>query len=274
MGVNGSMVVVEVDRNCIQCGYNLRGSPLAGKCPECGTDVARSMQGVLLQHASTEYQRSVESGLGLVLNGILVSIVLAVFNMALGIAGAPASLVLVGTALGLVPQVMLVLGYMRYTAPDPQFSGTELPDAARKLARIAVLVGAACALVQLLLQLGIIAGAGGAVGGAAGASGLSLILVGLIGLVSLLSLVAWAVQFFAVIKYTRWMAKRVPDGWIVDKTKLYIWLLPVLATVGALILIGPLIALVLYWNLHHRLRKQVQSIIATGSPAALKGALG
>ncbi len=273
MGVNGSMVVVEVDRNCIQCGYNLRGSPLAGKCPECGTDVSRSLQGILLQYASPDYQRSVESGLGLVLNGILVSIVLVVVNILLAFAGG-GWVVIVGAALGLIPQVMLVLGYLRYTTPDPQFVGTETPDAARNLARIAVLVGAGCALVQFLLQLGLLAGGNAAVGGASGASGLGMVLAGALAVVSLLSLVAWAVQFFAVIKYTRWMAKRVPDGWIVDKTKLYIWLLPVLATVGALVLIGPLIALVLYWNLHHRLRKQVQSIIATGSPAALKGALG
>lgn len=32
--------VIESDRQCGQCGYNLRGLPTNGKCPECGKDIA------------------------------------------------------------------------------------------------------------------------------------------------------------------------------------------------------------------------------------------
>lgn len=68
-----------------------------------------------------------------------------------------------------------------------------------------------------------------------------------------------------------WLATRVPDYFIVKRTKTYMWLLPVLYIPGAaLIGLGPLIALVLYWNLLDRLRKHVKSIIKHGGPARLK----
>jgi hypothetical protein len=45
-----------------------------------------------------------------------------------------------------------------------------------------------------------------------------------------------------------------------------------LYTVGALILIGPLIALVLYWNFLDRMRKHLKAIEAGGTHMAFKGA--
>lgn len=39
-----SPVTVEVDVPCIACGYNLRGLPTDGQCPECGTGIDGSIQ--------------------------------------------------------------------------------------------------------------------------------------------------------------------------------------------------------------------------------------
>lgn len=55
---------------------------------------------------------------------------------------------------------------------------------------------------------------------------------------------------------------------------MYRWLLPVIYVVGAIVVIGPLIALVMYWNLLDRVRKHLKSIEATGMPAELPGRLG
>ena len=33
--------VIETDRACESCGYNLRGLPLGGRCPECGVPIHR-----------------------------------------------------------------------------------------------------------------------------------------------------------------------------------------------------------------------------------------
>lgn len=37
--------VIETDRECERCGYNLRGLPVGGKCPECGTAIVKRRSG-------------------------------------------------------------------------------------------------------------------------------------------------------------------------------------------------------------------------------------
>lgn len=38
-----SHVCIDRDLACVECEYNLRSLPAEGRCPECGTDVARSI---------------------------------------------------------------------------------------------------------------------------------------------------------------------------------------------------------------------------------------
>ena len=74
----------------------------------------------------------------------------------------------------------------------------------------------------------------------------------------LLGAVAGGVQFFAMMLYCRWIAQRIPDGAMVEQTRTYLWLLPLLSTVGAFCIgIGPLVAWVLYLILLWNLRKQI-----------------
>jgi hypothetical protein len=268
--------ILNDDRHCVQCSYNLRGLPYAGNCPECGTPVENSLRGILLQYASPDYLKSVHQGLSLVLNGILLMIVFGLVGVFIGLAAAtgvgaaPAWLPLVTGGLGLIPSVMMLLGYWKYTDPDPSFVGTELPKAARKVMRVTVVIQALTTAISFVFQL---AAGSMSTGGANSSS--SIALDGLFMLIGLVSMGAWIVQFFATMKYTGWLASRVPDAHIVKRSRTYMWLLPVVAIVGAILLfLGPLIALVMYWNLLDRLRKQVKAIRATGAPAPLKGSLG
>lgn len=85
------------------------------------------------------------------------------------------------------------------------------------------------------------------------------------GAASLLSGVAWITQFFAAMLYVRWLARRVPDGRLHDKAKRFMWLGPVLYTVGiVLLMLGPLIALVMYWNMLDKLRKHIKAMLPDG----------
>jgi hypothetical protein len=270
----GQQPILPDDRACVRCGYNLKGLPLAGKCPECGLAVEDSLRGILLQYASANYLKTVLSGLSLVLNGILLKIVLAVVGFFATVMVASGSLPLILSGVGLIPSAMLIVGYWRYTQPDPGFTGQETPDSARKVMRIMVCIQAGTTVADLLYEMLAASGALATPSPGGAAAKLAVLAPGLAILIALVGFVAWAVQFFATMRYTRWLARRVPDVHIVKRTHSYMWALPVLTTVGALIVIGPLIALVLYWNLHDRLRKHLKSITTTGRPAALKGAAG
>jgi hypothetical protein len=265
--------VLAEDRACVQCGYNLRGLPYAGKCPECGIPVQDSLRGILLQFASSEYLAKLNQGLSLVLNGILLMIILNVLSFFVGATGAGGSQIVLAIAgLQLLPSIMILLGYWKYTEPDPGFVGTELPGAARKIMRITVVVQAICTALGFVVQIVLLSSV--TAGVATPGNNAAIAIGGLVLLVSLASIAAWGVQFFATMKYTGWIATRVPDALIMKRARTYMWLLPLIGIVGIIVIIGPLIALVLYWNLLDRLRKHVKSIRGTGAPAALKGALG
>jgi hypothetical protein len=76
----------------------------------------------------------------------------------------------------------------------------------------------------------------------------------------------------AMLTQARFLGRRVPDRVIVDRAGRYRWLLPLISVVGVcLVYLGPLIALILYWNLLDRLRKHVKMIQTAGRPAELKG---
>mgnify|MGYP003387908006 FL=1 len=92
--------------------------------------------------------------------------------------------------------------------------------------------------------------------------------------VGVVSFIAWIVQFFAMMRYIRTMAERIPDAYLVTRSKRYMWLLPLLQTVGLLLVgLGPLFALVMYWNLLDRLRKHLKAILRGEGSAQLKGML-
>ena len=256
--------VVSTPRACIKCGYNVQGLFTSSACPECGTAVAESLRGDLLQHASADYIRTILTGHSWVLNSILVAIIVQVatvfITVASGAAGgsAPArEFTALASLVGMAVSVWGFLGYLKLTNPDPQFAGSSQPDLARRMVRTT-----ACA------QIGF-SGVLAAMGAFATPTG-PIVLV--MGAVNVLMLVVFAVQFIAMMNYTIWLARRIPDAWVARRAGMYRWLLPLIAILGAVVfMLGPLVALVMYWNLLDRMRKHLKSIVATGSPAALKG---
>ena len=56
------------DLHCIDCGYNLRGLPTDGACPECGTSIERSMRGDALRFANVEWLKKVRLGLAVIVS--------------------------------------------------------------------------------------------------------------------------------------------------------------------------------------------------------------
>ena len=72
--IDSSPTMIEFDLPCIECGYNLRGLDPAGKCPECGTDVARTNRGDLLRFSNATWLSRMKLGTDLMLFAIVFGI--------------------------------------------------------------------------------------------------------------------------------------------------------------------------------------------------------
>lgn len=263
---DGPGAVVDRSQPCVRCGYNLRGLPLAGVCPECGTPVRDSLKGLLLCYASVEFRRRIGLGLSLVLNGILAKVVLLFAGIAVTVwmGGAVGSIAMLLADSGVT--LALLAGYWLMTEPDPGYTGLETARSARRVLRWVVGVQVGLSVLRLALHVlqPVTAPVAASMGGSAAWFLGALLWLG--------GITAWGVQFFAMMRYVRWLAGRVPDALIVRRTSLYAWLLPVVHVVGVVACgLGPLVALVLYWNLLDRLRKHLASINNGGAPANLRG---
>ena len=69
------------DKICRECGYNLRGLNTDGLCPECGSDVALSLQGHELLYASLPWLKTIARGFRNMRNALLIMLVIALFTI-------------------------------------------------------------------------------------------------------------------------------------------------------------------------------------------------
>ena len=227
-----------------------------------------------LSSASPEFLAGLRSGLGLILNGLLLVVALLTLQMLLAMVAAalnekPMLLQLGLQALMLGATGMTVVGYWKFSEADS--AGNDDPAAAslRRLIRVPVVIQFVSGLAWLGTAIGLAYGLW-STPGASPSAGVGIVyLVALFGTLAA-SVVAWIVQLIGVVLYVKWLGGRVPDAFIQRRASVYAWLLPLLQTVGICVVgLGPLIALVLYWNMLDRLRKHVRAIQETGSPAIL-----
>ncbi|MCC6676675.1 MAG: hypothetical protein IT436_05980 [Phycisphaerales bacterium] len=282
--------VVDFDQACIRCGYNVRGLPTTGLCPECATPVADSLRGFLLRYAAPEYRRRLVGALGLVTNGILILIVV-MFTAPFAAALIPGNGRLMVQLAILVPNAMILAGYWFYTTPDPGLAAGNDPARSRRVVR-------ATTGIQIV-TLAIVTLAGLASGVLPGPVAMAADV--LHGVALTVSLITWIVHFIATMLYTRWVASRIPSRKWMARAALYCWLLPLLVLIplavqvaavmmltravgagpgasagappapgpaialgagmmwaGCVMIIASLIALVLYWNLLHYVRQMIR----------------
>lgn len=244
------------DACCIQCGYQLRGLQADGVCPECGTPVDRSLRGNGLRYSSIAYVRSLRRGAWMILAAIIIQILIGIGTAALGAvlsaSGGSASLMtsirLGMQGLGMLAAFMSLYGWWLFSELDPAYSGRDQGTTSRKVVRWAVAIAAAQTMVSFGLQAFPSLQGGGGPGVFAGAVGI-------------LSLGVGAVKFFASMLYVRWLAPRLPNTKVYKRARMLMWLGPILMTFGILLIgLGPLIALIMYWNMIYWIYKDLKRI--------------
>ncbi|MEK6700920.1 MAG: hypothetical protein AABZ53_01545 [Planctomycetota bacterium] len=277
--------VLAIDRTilCIRCGYDLMGLKPAGVCPECGTPVERSMRGDLLEYCGEEYLASLHWGLFWTQTSLLLLLIFKVPLLVLEVwvgmgvsTGLPAGMfepIARGIELG--PTLLFVLGWWRLSTPDPGQLSSNKGEGARRHIRLALAVTVCTALIQFVTAFMHLPSPiallepHGLTPGAQPSDVVDQSLALLSAMLWLLAFVAWAVTFFAAMAYVHWIARRVPNAKARTRASLLIWLCPVLYIFGRLCVgLGPLIALVLYYNLLDWLRIDLKNIRAKTKPLA------
>lgn len=157
--------------------------------------------------------------------------------------------------IGLVITVLSLWGWMDFTVPkEGRAESVGDDDRARRLIRITVVLSVILSIVSSALDYlaphrPMMTGKGAqpAPFGAREA------------VTTLVALALFAVQFFAKMEYLQDLARRLPSRKLEQTSRKYVWLLPVLAVPGVLLIgLGPLIALVLYYNLLNEFRKNLR----------------
>jgi hypothetical protein len=180
LGVVESDGRVSGDLACLRCGYNLRTLLAAGRCPECGTAVGKSLQDDRLRFCDPDWLARVSKGLNIIVMMIATATMAWVLSWfwreavsssiaAVEMAG---ELVWDGAALG------AAIGTWLLTTPEPNRLGRRADIAICRFIRVSA-CGVLCAiavgrLAGGLKMLGMLASGIGALALLAGAAGIVL----------------------------------------------------------------------------------------------------
>lgn len=224
---------------------------MTGLCPECAEPVASSLRGNLLQFSSPDYVRTLYRGVSLVLWSILLDIVafvgstLAGFVLSsIGSGTLRASVAFLMQLTMLSTAIMAAYGWFLLSEADPAFQGNDPGTRPRKVVRASTIAYAAGSLLSFVLE------------------STNIVPPTLAGTLGILTMIVFIVRYFSSMLYIQWLAPRLPNERVLLRARRMMWLGPMLMTLGLLLIgLGPIIALVLYWNMLDWVRQDIRRIL-------------
>ncbi|MFO0831111.1 MAG: hypothetical protein U0637_04610 [Phycisphaerales bacterium] len=209
----GTPQLVEGDRGCATCGYNLRGLAVGARCPECALPVEDSLRENLLAYSGYEYRRRLIIGFHAVFWGTVLSVALSLLSSVLMVVLAGLGAAYMGGAgqvmgiLRFALNVVTLGGIWLVVLPDPGVGADRDAAGARRWVRACVLVSAVAWLVAWLISVwGPASISGVRVAGAAPALWWWLVYVPWI-----VGGIAQALLAWWVCVYLGWVAVRIPS---------------------------------------------------------------
>lgn len=139
---------IQQDVACSHCGYNLRGLPSHGRCPECDAENDLSLRGDYLYYANAEWVLRLSRGARLAALGVGIGIVdialVFFFHAAVEIGWLSVGWIVAG--------LLFVAGAWQMTQPDPSGNGESLYGTARQIARVCLAIGLIEAVLRFPIQ--------------------------------------------------------------------------------------------------------------------------
>lgn len=248
--------------SCVWCDYDLTNTAPDSPCPECGVPAVVSAGKNALAPVPTHKLRSIHTGFRLVTYGILLYIlsvlafVFGLFSQAVmtGIGEFEflvAAIIMTLVNYGLV--LVICLGWFKLSAPLQELPEPMQGIDRRKFLKPTLWLFSSLVIIWMLYSLASLFNENDAEASLIEIAGL-VVWVGL--------LMAMVLVYYAQLRYLNWFAKLLRNTKMEKRTRHMIWSGPLIAVVGALLfMLGPLIVLVMYWNLVEYLRRDLKKLI-------------
>lgn len=121
------------DLLCVGCGYNLRGTPEDGACPECDVPAVLSIHPTVLRNANPHWLGNLRRGAQLKLLTVVVAVGIVVMSR---IVPGPSWSDDAWRTIGLLTHGLLYAGTLLMTTQEPRCSLTESPTSLRRAVRV------------------------------------------------------------------------------------------------------------------------------------------
>lgn len=214
--------VIATDLSCKRCGYNLRGLPETGRCPECAAPIGLAIRGNLLRFSDPDWVARVAHGLRILVWAMVLWVVAVVAAAALAVLAHPVYAHLFTLAVS----ALAFYGTWLVTLPDPSGFGEDPHMSARKAIRIALVFGMLSDLAEVFAE----------------AFPSRPTVVAVLGAIGVLAALVWMWGEFAKFSYCAVLARRVPDESLVSRARWIKW--GYTLSLGVLVVLGGVMALV------------------------------